>query len=69
MGGSPAAAFHVADDFGHHGYDGAAPPGDQVRQYFFVAATVDMPTLGVDAGTSTAAVAFKSGVPHPGGRS
>jgi len=41
---------HVANDFSHHGYGGAAPPGDQVRQYFFVAAAVDMPTLGVDAG-------------------
>jgi phosphatidylethanolamine-binding protein (PEBP) family uncharacterized protein len=41
---------HVANDFSHHGHGGAAPPGDQVRQYFFVAAAVDMPTLGVDTG-------------------
>jgi len=57
--GLPVGAFHVANDFGHHGYDGAAPPpGDQVHRYFFVVHAVDVPTLGVDAATSATAVAF-----------
>jgi len=55
----PGGAFQVANDFGTVGYDGPAPPeGDQVHRYFFVVHAVDVPTLGVDTGTSATAVSF-----------
>src|SRR4029079_18114567 len=59
-GGSlPDGAFHVRNDFGNAGYDGPAPPqGDQVHRYFFVVHAVDVPTLGVDAGSSASFGSF-----------
>jgi len=55
----PSGAFHVANDINTVGYDGPAPPpGDQVHRYYFVVHAVDVPTLGVDASTSSTAVAF-----------
>jgi hypothetical protein len=58
-GAIPAGAFHVAGDFGTHGYDGPAPPaGDQVHRYYFVVHAVDVPTLGVDTDATPTVVAF-----------
>jgi Raf kinase inhibitor-like YbhB/YbcL family protein len=55
----PDAAFHARNDFGNHGYDGAAPPpGDQIHRYFFVVHAVDVESLGVNSDTSAAVVSF-----------
>jgi Raf kinase inhibitor-like YbhB/YbcL family protein len=55
----PAGAFHVRNDFGNSRYDGSAPPrGDMVHRYYFVVHALDVPSLGVDASASPAAVSF-----------
>lgn len=55
----PGAAFHVRNDMGDFGYDGAAPPRrDQVHRYYFVVHAVDTEDLGVDANASPAVVSF-----------
>jgi Raf kinase inhibitor-like YbhB/YbcL family protein len=55
----PAGAFQVRNDFGNHGYDGAAPPaGDREHRYYFVVHAIDVPSLDVDESTTPAAVSF-----------
>jgi Raf kinase inhibitor-like YbhB/YbcL family protein len=55
----PAGAFHARNDFGEHGYGGAAPPpGDQVHRYFFVVHALDVDKLDVDENASPAVVSF-----------
>jgi Raf kinase inhibitor-like YbhB/YbcL family protein len=55
----PGKAFHVAGDTGVAGFAGAAPPpGDHVHRYYFVVHAVGEETLGVDSGSSPAAVSF-----------
>ena len=60
-GGSrlPKGAFHTRNDYGTHGYGGAAPPaGDVPHRYYFVVHAVDTEQLGVDPGASAAVVSF-----------
>ena len=55
----PKGAFHVRNDLGHAGYDGAAPPeGDAPHRYFFVVHAIDVGALDVDPGDSPAVVSF-----------
>jgi hypothetical protein len=55
----PGNAFHVRNDMGDAGYDGAAPPpGDQIHRYYFVVHAVDVESLGADASSSAAVVSF-----------
>ena len=55
----PRGAFHVRNDGGDDGYDGAAPPpGDREHRYFFAVHALDVDSLGVGPGTSNAGVAF-----------
>jgi Raf kinase inhibitor-like YbhB/YbcL family protein len=58
----PGDAFHVRNDNSGRRYDGAAPPpGDRPHRYFFVAHATDVAdlrTLGIEDGTSPAAVSF-----------
>lgn len=55
----PGNAFHVRNDGGELGFQGAAPPeGDQVHRYFFVVHAVGEETLGVDENASPAVVSF-----------
>ncbi|MCL2463561.1 MAG: YbhB/YbcL family Raf kinase inhibitor-like protein [Micrococcales bacterium] len=55
----PRGAFHVRNDGGGDGYDGAAPPpGDREHRYFFAVHALDVDSLGVAPETSNAGVAF-----------
>jgi Raf kinase inhibitor-like YbhB/YbcL family protein len=52
--------FHAGTDFGAAAYGGAAPPqGDHPHRYMFVVHAIDVEHLGVDAGGSPVAVAFR----------
>lgn len=62
-GGShlPRGAFHVRNDGGGDGYDGAAPPaGDRAHRYVFAVHALDVDSLGVGPGASNAGVAFNA---------
>ncbi len=55
----PSGAFQVPVDSGGPGFFGAAPPrGDRPHRYFFAVHALDVPTLGVDAHATPAAVSF-----------
>ena len=55
----PGKAFHVRNDGGEPGFQGAAPPeGDQVHRYFFVVHAVGEGSLGVTEDVSPAVVSF-----------
>lgn len=55
----PGQAFHVRNDGGEPGFQGAAPPqGDQVHRYFFVVHAVGEESLGVTEDVSPAVVSF-----------
>jgi Raf kinase inhibitor-like YbhB/YbcL family protein len=57
----PRGAFHVRNDGGNDGYDGAAPPrGDREHRYVFAVHALDVDPLGVGPGASNAAVAFNA---------
>lgn len=59
---APEGAFHVANDFGHKRYDGAAPPaGDQNHRYLFAVHALDTDDLGLDQSASAAVTAFNMG--------
>lgn len=55
----PEGAFHVANDLGQLGYNGAAPPeGDREHRYYFVVHAVDTDKLGVDSKVTPTVVSF-----------
>ena len=55
----PRGAFHVRNDDGTDGYEGAAPPrGDAVHRYVFAVHALDVEELGDGPATSPALVAF-----------
>lgn len=55
----PVGGFHVRNDLGSFGYDGAAPPpGDRPHRYLFVVHALDTDTLEVTRETSAAFVGF-----------
>jgi len=55
----PGNAFHIRNDVGNFGYDGAAPPeGDAPHRYYYVIHAVGDDTLGVDRDASPAVVSF-----------
>ncbi len=55
----PRGAFHVRNDGGGDGYDGAAPPrGDREHRYVFAVHALDVESLGVGPSASNASVAF-----------
>lgn len=55
----PGDAVHALTDFGAAAYGGSAPPaGDHPHRYMFVVHALDVPSLGLPAGTSPVAVAF-----------
>ena len=63
VGTAPGGAFHVANDFGDKGYDGAAPPaGDQPHRYLFAVHALDTDDLGLDDTASAAVAAFTMGM-------
>jgi Raf kinase inhibitor-like YbhB/YbcL family protein len=52
-------AFHIRNDLGGLGYDGAAPPpGDRPHRYLFVVHALDVDALDVTPNLSAAFVAF-----------
>lgn len=56
---APEGASHVANDFGHKRYDGAAPPaGDRSHRYLFAVHALDTDDLGLDETASAAVAAF-----------
>ena len=62
---APRGAFHVASDFSHKRYDGAAPPaGDRDHRYLFAVHPLDTDELGRDD-TASAAVTALHGRPTP----
>ena len=62
-GTAPVGAFHVANDFGDKGYDGAAPPaGDPPHRYLFAVHALDTDDLGLDDTASAAVAAFTMGM-------
>jgi len=62
-GTAPGGAFHVANDFGNKGYDGAAPPaGDRPHRYLFAVHALDTDDLGLDDTASAAVAAFTMGM-------
>ncbi len=55
----PVGGFHVRNDLGKFGYDGAAPPpGDKSHRYLFVVHALDTAVLEVTQETSAAFVGF-----------
>lgn len=57
--GIPAGAFSVRNDYGEHGYGGAAPPsGDRPHRYVFAVHAIDVDRLDVTPETPPAAVGF-----------
>jgi Raf kinase inhibitor-like YbhB/YbcL family protein len=55
----PEAAFHLRNDVGHAGYDGAAPPpGDFPHRYYYVVHAIRGEHLGIDADASPAVASF-----------
>jgi Raf kinase inhibitor-like YbhB/YbcL family protein len=55
----PVGGFHVRNDLGGFGYDGAAPPpGDKPHRYLFVVHALDTDALEVTPETSAAFVGF-----------
>src|SRR5690606_37823765 len=55
----PSKAFHVRNDGGERGFQGAArPEGDQVHRYFFVLHAVGEESLGVTEDVSSAVVSY-----------
>lgn len=55
----PGGAIHLRNDMGSHGYDGCAPPKDDVpHRYYFVVHAVDVDSLEVDGDTSGAVLSF-----------
>ncbi len=57
--GLPEGAFQLVGDGGTKGYLGAAPPdGHGLHRYYTVVHAVDVPTLGLDASASPAALGF-----------
>jgi len=60
---APRGAFHMANDFGDKGYDGAAPPvGDQNHRYMYAVHALDTDDLGLDDAASPAVTAFTMGM-------
>jgi Raf kinase inhibitor-like YbhB/YbcL family protein len=58
----PAGAFHVRNDLGTAGYNGAAPPeGDRAHRYYFAVHAVDTDDLGLSRDASPAVVSFTVG--------
>jgi Raf kinase inhibitor-like YbhB/YbcL family protein len=55
----PDGAVHALTDFGTAAYGGSAPPqGDHPHRYMFVVHALDVPSLGLDAGSSPVSVGF-----------
>lgn len=55
----PAGAFSVRNDYGDHGYGGAAPPsGDRPHRYVFAVHAVDVERLDVTPDVPPAVVGF-----------
>ena len=58
-GARPAGAVQSLTDFGAPGFGGACPPeGDKPHRYIFTLYALDVPKLGLDAGTMPAMVGF-----------
>lgn len=57
--GDLGGAFSVRNDYGQHGYGGAAPPaGDRPHRYLFAVHALDVETLDVSPDASPAYVGF-----------
>lgn len=55
----PAGAYHLRNEYGGHGYIGAAPPeGDQPHRYYFVVHAVDVDSLGVSREANGTVLSF-----------
>ena len=58
----PRGAFHVRNDLGMPGYNGAAPPqGDRPHRYFYAVHAVDTNDLGLNPDVTAAVVSFTVG--------
>ncbi|HWG99971.1 MAG TPA: YbhB/YbcL family Raf kinase inhibitor-like protein [Pilimelia sp.] len=55
----PSGAFSVRNDWGRHGYDGAAPPaGDRPHRYIFAVHALDVARLDLTPDATPALVGF-----------